>query len=178
MKRNLAFVLVLLFVLALFAGCGSKNDTAANNSTDNDTAVTDNTGSNAGAEATETPEVEEDSPYNFAKGFKADANGIATEKYAYELPLTTTDETFSYWMTNFTPQYLPEEGFGATELPMEVEKRTGVKIEYVVVASEARAENFAVLAASDELCDMTCNANMFYKGGSFRDSIEKRRTLC
>jgi putative aldouronate transport system substrate-binding protein len=54
---------------------------------------------------------------------------------------------------------------------MEVEARTGVKVEYIVVASAARAENFSVLAASDELCDITCNANMFYSG-NFRDAVE------
>jgi hypothetical protein len=37
------------------AGCGSKNDTAADNGTNNDAAVTDNNGSNAEAEVTETP---------------------------------------------------------------------------------------------------------------------------
>ena len=148
MKRYLALVFALLFVLALFAGCGGNNNTANkttnNNSTDKGAAATDNSGT-ASPEATD----DEDSPYKFAAGkFPADANGIATAKYEYELPLTTTDETFTYWTTNFTPEYLPEEGYGATALPMEVEARTGVKVEYIVVASAARAENFSVLAAS------------------------------
>lgn len=171
MKRYLALVFALLFVLALFAGCGGNNNTANkttnNNNTDKGAAATDNSGT-ASPEATD----DEDSPYKFAAGkFPADANGIATAKYEYELPLTTTDETFTYWTTNFTPEYLPEEGYGATALPMEVEARTGVKVEYIVVASAARAENFSVLAASDELCDITCNANMFYSG-NFRDAVE------
>jgi putative aldouronate transport system substrate-binding protein len=59
-----------------------------------------------------------------------------------------------------------------SELPLEVEKRTGVHVDYKVVASESRAENFAVLLASDDLCDMMCNVNFFWSG-NVRDAVVK-----
>lgn len=179
MKRILSLIFALALIVALFAGCGGTGGTTANTGTDTNpgtSAKPDNSPTpdkDTGNEATETPEpVEETGPYNFAAGkFAADANGIATEKYDYVLPLSTTDEVLTYWGVCYIPQYLPEGGFNETPLPIEVENRTGVHVEYSMLAADALQNNFSVLIASDSLLDIMCGARSYYNGGTFKDAI-------
>lgn len=136
MKRTLSLILAVLMVVALFAGCGKDTTTPTTPDTpDTPASSAPSTGTET-PDAPETPEapVEEDSPYNFAKGkFKADEKGLALEKYEYELPLTTTDEVFTMWTTSFTPDYLPEGGYQEMEFPRAVYELTGVNMEYVMI---------------------------------------------
>ena len=163
MKKILSSALALALILALFCGCsgdGEKQTSAPGSPVP--------TSSSASATPSEEPD---DSPYSLANGkFKADENGLALEKYEYELPLSTTDEIFTMWTVSWTPEYLPEEGYGAMEFPIEVQKRTGVNMEYVVVTADKRQENFSVLLASDSLCDIMCSATTFYNG-NFRAAV-------
>lgn len=192
MKKRLALILAVLMVAMLFAGCGGNNGgSTAGNTGSASTGSAANTGSGSGSSAntgsgstsgsadtgstgsgdTGTAPVE-DSPYNFAPGkYAADERGIATEKYNYVLPLTTTDEVLSYWGVCYIPQYLPEGGFGETPLPIEVENRTGVHIEYNMLAADALQNNFSVLIASDSLLDIMCGARSYYNGTSFKEAI-------
>lgn len=161
MKKTLALILAVLFVLAMFAGCAEKDSKPTPPEASAPAAPTDSDGS----------DVEEEHPYNLAYGnFKSDENGLALEKYEYELPLSTTDETFTMWTVSWTPEYLPEAGYGSMEFPLEVQSKTGVNVEYVVVTADKRQENFSVLIASDDLCDIMCCANTFYNG-NFQASV-------
>jgi putative aldouronate transport system substrate-binding protein len=168
MKRYLAFTVVLLFIVAMFAGCGGK---AENDKSDMAAEATEAPAATEAPTTEETPAPTEDNaPYNFAAGkFAADANGFATEKYDYELPLTTTDEVLQYWTTIYTPEYIPME-YNDSPFPIEVEAKTGVNVEYLMVAAATRGENFSVLIASDDLPDMMSQANFFYQG-VFKDAI-------
>jgi putative aldouronate transport system substrate-binding protein len=170
MHRKISLVLAVLLLLALFSGCGgqSNSNTAGNNTANTET----NSGSdNQSVEETETPAPEEDSPYNLAAGkFAADENGYATANYDYELPLSTTDEIFTFWTTCWMPSLIPEGGYGTMELPQMDESMTGVHIEYSIVTGETRAENFAVLLAANDLCDFTAAGISLYKG-SITDAI-------
>ena len=187
MKRTFALICVVLLIAALFAGCGNKGTTPAATDAPAATQAPATQAPATKAPATQapaateapaeteapaaTPEPEPDSPYHFAKGnFKTDADGLAAEKYDYELPLTTTDEVLTYWMTCYVSQYLPEGGFAELPLPTEVQNRTGVHMEYVVIDPSALRENFGVLLASDDLCDITCGARSYYPG-IFKDAI-------
>ncbi|MBO7738799.1 MAG: hypothetical protein J6S18_00365, partial [Oscillospiraceae bacterium] len=166
MKRTLSLILAVLMVVALFAGCGKDTTTPTTPAPDTPASSAPSTGTET-PDTPETPEapVEEDSPYNFAKGkFKADEKGLALEKYEYELPLTTTDEVFTMWTTSFTPDYLPEGGYQEMEFPRAVYELTGVNMEYVMITSDKRQENFSVLLAADDLCDIMVGANSFYPG--------------
>jgi len=184
MKRKISILLAVLFVIALFSGCGGTNNGTQNSNTNNSSTNNSSTGTDTDAglstktdtdvaKATPEPEpTEEPSPYNFAAGkFAADENGIATEKYDYVLPLTTTDEVLTYWGVCYIPQYLPEGGFGETALPVEVEKRTGVHMEYSMLAADGLQNNFSVLLASDSLLDIMCGARSYYNGGTFKDAV-------
>lgn len=184
-KRILALVFAVCLVLSLFAGCGNGGGTTAPTATPKPSASTapDNSAKDPepdktdapdeGNEAAAQPTRDPDSPYHFAKGFfKADENGLALEKYEYDLPITTSDEEITMWTSCMTPQYLPEGGYQDADFPVEVEKRTGVHILYDVIASSAKANNFAVMIASDDLDDIMCGAKSYY-GGSFREAVEE-----
>jgi DNA polymerase III, alpha subunit len=173
MKRTLILVLALLMVLSLFAGCGGNGGTTPPAATDAPAATqapatkAPATQAPAATEApaeTEAPQETEAPPEEPGLPFAVDENGIATEQYNWPLPLTENDKPFTYWTCCWTPEYLPEDGFGATELPIEAQKRTGVNVEYVLAPTTSRNEAFSVMLAADDLCDMCCNASSYYPG--------------
>lgn len=167
MKKTLAMLLAVLFIVTLFGGCaGSTNNDAVNTppASDGDKPTPD-----TGNEPTDD---EPDSPYNLAAGkYETDEAGFPVQSYEYELPLSTTDETFSLWTVCWTPQYIPESGYGSMPYPTYLSEQTGVNIEYVIVSSDNRQANFAVLMAADDLCDISATALSFYSG-TVRSAID------
>ena len=162
-KKTLAFILAVLMVVGLFTGCAPESQPPdSGDSTPTNTPGTPSAtpgGNDASGDDTE------DSPYKFAKGkFETDERGISTQPYTYEMPLSTTDEVFSCWTTNYTPQYIPEEGFGSMPLPAYDRELTGVNIEYEIVSTSAIQTNFSVLRASDDFRDLMCNGATYYGG--------------
>ena len=167
MKKTLALVLALLMVLALFAGCG--NEPAPANATNAPAA--DKTAAPAKSDAPASSDP--DSPYCLAAGrYEVDENGHPVSKYVYDAPLCTNDETLSYWTTCYTPQYIPEGGWGEIPTWQKVREYTGVHIEYVIVDSANRSQNFSVLLASDDLDDIMDGASSFYKAGTLKSAVE------
>ena len=167
MKKKLSLLLAIAFLIALFAGCSGDKDKSPGSE-----SPTPGQSANATPDNSADGGEEGDSPYAFAKGkFAADADGIATEKYDYVLPLSTTDEVFSFWTSCYTPfaPYL-EGDYADSPFPVELQNRTGVHIEYKMISAESRSENFSVLLASDDLPDIMSQASYFY-GGVFKDAI-------
>lgn len=170
MKKTLALVLAVAMLVALFAGCGNNGGTTPSTTPDagtTGTQTTPDTGSNSGNAGTTTPDNggEEDSPYNFANGnFPKDENGVSTAPYTYELPLSTTDEVLTMWTTNYTPQYIPTEGYASMSLPTADRELTGVNVEYTIIATDNLRTNFSVLRAADDLLDIMVNAATYYGG--------------
>lgn len=167
MKKHLALILALVFIVALFAGCGGTNNsnTDNTNSTNNNTTNTNNN----------TPDGndQENSPYKFAAGkFATDERGVATEKYDYELPFCTTDETLTFWTVSWNPEYIPADGFDSMPFPKELKAQTGVNVEYTIVTRDAMQSNFAVLLAADDLCDLMCHGASYYSG-TVKESVEE-----
>ncbi len=165
-KKLLSLMLALLLVVAMFAGCAPK-DTPSTPST------TPGTSTNTPDDSQGGEKVEEDSPYNFAAGnFETGENGLALDFYEYELPLSTTDEVFSFWNMCWTPQYIPAEGFGSMPYQLELDQKTGVHIEYLCPPVESLQANFAVLLAADDLPDIMAHGLIYY-GKSAQDAVDE-----
>lgn len=160
MKKTLALIIAVLMVVALFAGCGGNTDK------DNDVTPTGTPDSQGDVANTPDDNTEDDSPYNFAKGkVQLDADGLPTEKYEYTTPISTTDEVLDFWTVCWTPALMPESGdLNDLGYCQGQEQATGIHIEYVVVDSSTRNENFSVLLAADDLCDLSASGAFFYPG--------------
>ncbi len=173
MKRVWTLLLAALFLLALFAGCSGNTGgtTAAPGGTTQtggeSTGGTQSGGTQSGGET--TPAVDE-GPYKMAKGkYQVDSNGVPTELYVYELPMSTTEEVFTLWTTPILSDQMPEKGMGDLPYQQELHKRTGVNIEYIEISGcypggGPRHENFAVLLAADDLPDIVTNVDWYYQG--------------
>ncbi|NLO46977.1 MAG: hypothetical protein GX111_01445 [Clostridiales bacterium] len=171
MKRGLLMLLALIIVFSLFTGCDKQEDTGESKKTPGQTSTADT------GDITEAPtETDEVSPYNFAIGKVAlNEKGLATEKYEYPLPLSTTDEVFTFWYTNYVESWIPNGDYPSSPLPVEVERQTGVHVEYVMTPSGTMVDNFAVRLASDDLCDLSTGAGFYYTGGDFRKAVEDEK---
>ena len=164
MKKSLALILALVLVVAMFAGCAPANKVDDNKPSPTPGSV--NT-SDPNTGDTDTEPVDE-GPYHMAYGkFEFNADGYVDESFTYELPLSTTDEIFTYWTTCWTPQYIPEGGLQELETLAYMEELTGVHIEYEAVSAESRSTNFSVLLAADDLRDIMDQANYFYTGDPY-----------
>jgi hypothetical protein len=153
-KKAFALVLAAVLVIALLNGCNNKTGSEAENTS---TAAIEQTP--AQSEPTQTPEPQESSPYNLAAGkYETGSDGWATELYNYELPLSTTDETFSYFILNFTPQYIPDGDMGNVPYVQKKAEMTGVNIEYILTTMENIDTTFSVMQASDDLPDIVSMA--------------------
>ncbi|NLO48427.1 MAG: hypothetical protein GX111_08940 [Clostridiales bacterium] len=169
MKKGLALVLAIALVFALFAGCNSKEKPDV--ATDPPTSGTD--APSQGTQAPQPTETEEPSPYNFAAGkYDVDERGFPTAPYEYELPLSTTDEVFTFWTTCWHMELVPEDGFGYLPNRMQEQELTGVNIEYEVVTQDVIMDQFAVRYAADDLCDITIGGT-FYSTATIDENIEE-----
>jgi putative aldouronate transport system substrate-binding protein len=167
MKKKLSLLLAVFMIIALFFGCNEKAP-AGTEPTGTAQTATEEPEQTTEAPATEEPE---DSPYNFAAGkYEVNDKGFPTAPYEYELPLTTTDESLSYWTSCYTPQYLPEDGYESLPVFVELQNVTGVNIEYVICPIATMREQYNTLLAADDLCDMTCTA-VSYHPGAFDDAV-------
>jgi hypothetical protein len=170
--KKLSILAAIVLIVSLFAGCGgSSANTPTPSASSSGTAAETPTPT---AAPTETPVVTaEPSPYKFAAGkYTTGKDGFPTGPYEYELPISTTDETLSFWTTSFTPQYIPEGGYDTIPYINGLKEKTGVNIEYLIFSSEARAENFSVLLASDEIPDI-CSQPYLYYPGTKRNAIDE-----
>ena len=166
-RRLVAATLIIVMLICALTGCGTSKEPTAetpNPQTDKPTEPVASPGTN------DMPQEKID--YHFAKdNFEVDKDGFPTAPYTYDTPFCETDETLTYWTVVWFPQYIPEEGLDGIDFCIEEQARTGVNIEYITVASEARAENFAVLLAADTLPDIMNQGRAYYPGSEL-DAIE------
>ena len=192
-RKISAMVLALLMLLALLNGCsGREQETPVGTESAAPATEAPSTQAPAVTKApavTEAPqataEPEDEGPYHFAKNYATDSEGWPLEKYVYEQPICDTDEVFTRWTTCYYPQYLTEGGFNDIETWQGVAKYTGVHIEYNIVDSANRQQNFSVLLASDDLDEILDQGSSFYPGsideamdeGYFADMYDYRHLM-
>lgn len=75
------------------------------------------------------------------------------------------EDTITYWMPLDSRLEGKVENLGETPLGKELEKRTGVKVEYVHPQAGQSAEQFNIMLASDELTDIVTYNWLGYGGG-------------
>ena len=190
MKKTLALIMALVFIVALFAGCGGNGGNSGNTNAGSDTSSgsastgsastgsstpADSGSTNTGSTPTDsgnTTPVENSSPYHFAPGnYALTADGLPAEKYVYDLPFCETDETLSFWTCCYTPEWL-ETDYQESPWPVQMENMTGVHVEYLLIPAAQRSTNFSVLIAADELPDILSQANYYYSG-SFKNGVKE-----
>ena len=184
MKKKIALILALLLALSLFAGCnggGGGGGAAAPTDAPAATQVPEATKApSATPDKGETlpssepaPAEEDEGPFHLPAGkYEKDANGYPVSKYVYEQPLCDNDTIITKWTVCYTPQYIPEGGWGEVPTWKMVREYTGVHCEYNLVDSANRSENFSVLLASDDLDDVMDQAVNFYKQGTMKNGVE------
>ena len=77
-----------------------------------------------------------------------------------------SDQTITYWMSmnpNITSLH---PNFGDTPFAQKLEKRTGVKVEYVHPAVGQDAQSLSLMIASDEMTDIVETSWGSYQGGA------------
>ena len=197
MKKTFALILAIALIVCLFAGCGgsttggetapaqsgetaqssgsssgSTNSSSSGSSGSSSSSSSSGSSSGSSESGSAQTQPEENGDYHFAPGkFAADARGIATEKYDYELPFCNTDETLTFWTVSWNPEYIPEEGFDTMEFPQEIKRQTGVNVEYTIISRENMQANFAVLVAADDLRDLMMHGVTYYNG-TVKDAVE------
>lgn len=88
----------------------------------------------------------------------------------------TCDDTLSLWMALDPRLEGVYENFGETPLAKELEKRTGIKVEYIHPQSGQSAEQLNIMIASNELPDIVTNNWLGYGGGP--DQSIKEGYIC
>jgi len=166
MKKALIFLMIAFMLTCMFAcSKGEAPGTPTELASPQESVTAAPIESNRPITTEQPLPTDDESPYKLAEGkYETDENGVPKDYYTYELPLSTTDEVFTYTWLCMVPNYIPEEGYESMEFPQEVKKTLGVNIEYNVVTFVNARENFSARLAADDLCDLTFSAHWYYPG--------------
>lgn len=152
--------LALLFILSM-AACGASTGTTPSEAPANDTAS-----SATEAPAVSTPAESMEQP--------AQATAQAPESPAeavpvvYDMPLTDTPVTFTFWIEGAPPFVTPtlgsEQSYNTSEASLYLANRSNVNIEFIEVDMFSRTEKFNILMASGDYPDMISGFKNLYTG--------------
>ncbi|MCI8602274.1 MAG: extracellular solute-binding protein [Oscillospiraceae bacterium] len=82
------------------------------------------------------------------------------------LPLTDSGETLSFWMYADTSNFVNmKTDYNENEFFQEMERRTGVHIDFQMVAAADRQTNFNLMIASNQLTDLMYAGASYYSQG-------------
>ncbi|AGA57410.1 ABC-type sugar transport system, periplasmic component [Thermobacillus composti KWC4] len=132
-KRLLALLLVLTMIAMIIAACGGGNKEQGNNSSSNSTAGSSNSGSTNAA----SPESEG----------AADTTAQYGDTGGLKLPLVDEPVTITWMLVG-------DEPVNDKLIAREIEKRTGIKVDFQVYSSATYQEKLRVTVASGKLPDI------------------------
>lgn len=146
-KKALALLLTAIMAASM-ASCGNGGNTTSTTSTSgNDSSAST---SSASTESSSTDAGEESSE--------------AAEAGDVTLPLTTDGTTLTYWVS-FPSSGVSMNDLNENEFYQEMEKRTGVHIDFQMFSSTDRQTNFNLMIASNALTDLIYTGASLYAEG-------------
>ncbi len=164
MKRKLcALLLSTAMVLAALTGCGAKTESAAASASapEESAPVAAQETEKAPQETPAAASAQEDS----AEEAVAQEEGISkyvtpsnieeliADRPSVELPIADDDTTFTFW-TGSPSMDATITGWNDSTAVQELEKRTGVHIDYIEVAPPAQSESLNLMFASGDYPDI------------------------
>lgn len=161
MKRYiLVWSLIFCLLLGLLAGCGSKPAASA---------PAPASSAEEPAPAPETPEAPapepEEAPEEAASAAEEPVIEDTFAEGAGVWPIADGDKTitiFDGWFPFFSAFF---DSYADTTFFQEMEKRTGVKTEFTLVNAEMAAEQFNLMVATGDYCDLMHDVDTNYVGG-------------
>lgn len=93
------------------------------------------------------------------------STGAAVTLNGDEIYPVQCDDTLTYWMTLNNVISSDFTNYGEIPLAQELEKRTGIKVEYIHPQAGQASEQFNIMIAGDNLPDMVQHPWDQYKGG-------------
>lgn len=141
--KKVTALLLTAMMAASMASCGNGGSTTSTPS-----ASSDNSSSSASAESSSSESGESETA---APG-------------EVQLPLTEDGVTLTYWVT-FPSSGVTMNDLNENEFYAEMEKRTGVHIDFQMISSAERQTNFNLMIASNALTDLIYTGASLYAEG-------------
>lgn len=162
-KHLIPLLLMLALVVGLLAGCGTPSAEQASSA--EESAVQQSTPPQettaVDPEVPETSTVETDSTL--------EASAVEPPDLTIALPISDSGATYTFWVDGAAPfvtPYLGEgQSYNTAACTEYLESVTGVHIEYKEVDMFSAAEEFSLMIASGDYCDMFSNFSNLYSGG-------------
>ncbi|WP_322171059.1 extracellular solute-binding protein [Acutalibacter caecimuris] len=141
-KRLMALVMALALALSV-AACGNDGSSSGQTSSAGSSEASGESSSAEGGES----------------------SGEAAQAGTVQLPLTTEPVTLTYWVYADENCAIMKEDYNDNEFYQEMEKRTGVHLEFELVAAADRQTNFNLMIASNQLTDLIYAGASYYAQG-------------
>ena len=155
MKKILSLLTACTLILTLFSGCGTETDSASVASSTPEEAVT--------AEAAQqTPQAELE-PANAEEAASSEEETQRTVN-TISYPLEGDDLSLTAW-TAFQSQTGMVEGSTDWPVVQALKEKTGVDVEWTNVAQDAANDQFMLMIAGGDHCDLIRNLPRYYSGG-------------
>lgn len=142
-KKLVALLLVLAMVLSL-AACGGNGDSSASSETSTSSAAEDS----SAAEEGETGD-----------------DGETAEPGEFKLPIVDEPVTLTYFNADDTNAAIITNDWNDNEFYQEMERRTGVHLDFETVSSADYQTNFNLMIASGTLADLIYVGASYYAEG-------------
>ena len=145
LKKIIALLLSLALVLALGA-CGNS-DSGSESGSESSSSQTEESGSEESSEAS------------------TESGGEAAPTGEFTLPIVDEPTTLSYFVSASTNAAIVTTDYNDNEFYQEMEKRTGVHLDFEMVSSADYQTNFNLMIASGTLPDLICYGASYYSEG-------------